>query len=94
MSLERVVRPFQTRDVTPERRVPTLYQTNAPNITLSFGKGGSGKVMHGSINLTVTLYMDTKLKEDIGGTINGQPASNNAINNALFNSPIGVAHLV
>ncbi len=61
--LERMVRPFQTQDFTPPRRVLTDY--SAPeqgNIKLEYGHG-SGKTLTGGSSITVTLYMDTKLKE-------------------------------
>ncbi len=62
--LERIVRPFQTQEVSPPQRVLTDYQTDAPDsITLEYGRGGSGKLLQGSYSNTVTLYMDTKLKE-------------------------------
>lgn len=63
MTLERVVRPFQLRDVTPPRRSLTAYEVAAAPVALVLGKTGSGKAMHGSQSTTVTLYMDTKLKE-------------------------------
>ncbi len=63
-SLERIVRPFQTNVITPPQRVLTDYQAEPEDvITLEFGRNGSGKTLQGSYSNTVTLYMDTKLKE-------------------------------
>lgn len=91
MSLERIVRPFQTRDVTPPRRVVDVAQSQDPaGVVLTIGKGGSGNVMHGSISYSMTIYMDTKLKEDIKGS----GASGHAINDALFSNPGAVVKFV
>jgi hypothetical protein len=63
MPIERIVRPFQTQDVTPARRIPSTFASQPKNTILTPGKGGSGKSLSGSVSITTTLYMDTKLKE-------------------------------
>lgn len=63
-SIERMVRPFQTKVVTPPQRVLTDYASEGQQIiTLEYGRSGSGKTLSGSTSITSTLYMDTKLKE-------------------------------
>jgi hypothetical protein len=67
MTLERIIRPFQTGDVTPPRRyVPSDAGTRASppkNVLLQAGKVGSTKTFTGSVNFTQTYYLDTRQKE-------------------------------
>lgn len=62
-SLERVVRPFESpRSLSPQR-ILTPYQQTPENVTLVFGASGSGKVMNGSYQITITSYMDSTFVE-------------------------------
>lgn len=72
--LENIVRPFQTREISPPRTVLKTYAVeNQKRIKLAIGKTGKPKVMAGSYSSTQSVYMDTKLKEfalqssDFGG---------------------------
>lgn len=69
-TLERIIRPFQTLDRTPPKRVLTDYEKpgvgtdgDEEKIILTIGKGGSGKTLNSSENFTHNRYMDTHLKE-------------------------------
>ncbi len=68
--LERMVRPFQTQNFTQPQRVLTDYQSDASsaNVMLEFGRNGTGKMLNLSYSNSVTLYMDTKLKETSQGS--------------------------
>lgn len=63
-NLETVVRPFQTRDVTPGRRV-VAAQGNEPieNLVLRFGDSGNGVSWSVSYSVSVTKYMTKRQKE-------------------------------
>jgi hypothetical protein len=61
--LENIVRPFETPKVTPPQRIFAPYQTTIETTALTLGKNGRGKIMNGSYNSTLTVYLDTILRE-------------------------------
>lgn len=64
---EQIVRPVETRDVTPGVPISVAAASAAPaNVSLSFGGNGSGKVSNGSLNYNRTKYMDKKPREIFG----------------------------
>lgn len=64
MSLERIVRPFQTGDVSPPKPAPSSAATATQNNVVIYpGHNGSVKTFSGSYNLTVTFYYIKKPKE-------------------------------
>lgn len=64
MSLERIVRPFQTGEVSPPRIVPSSEATaTQDNVVINPGARGSVKTFSGSYSLTVTYYYIKKPKE-------------------------------
>ncbi len=70
MSLEKIVRPFQTREVTPPRIVLTGNQISTPSAVTStdtvkivIGKSGSIKTVNGSETIDVSYYMKKWMKE-------------------------------
>ena len=68
MSLERIVRPFQTGDVSPPRPAPSSAATaSQDNVKINPGKNGNIKSFSGSYNLTVTFYYIKKPKEKKAG---------------------------
>lgn len=57
MTLETIIRPFQTRIVTPPRLAPTAAPGDVGDpVKLEFGKGTGVKSINGGVNLTVTYY--------------------------------------
>lgn len=63
---EKIVRPFETREVSSSHRILSAYTTEDRNIIATFGRGGSGKTLSGSLSFTQTYYMDKKYKEVVG----------------------------
>ena len=67
MSLEKIIRPFQTRETTPPRFVmnPVTAQaaTPAQPVVITIGKSPSVKVLNGSETIDVTYYMKKWMKE-------------------------------
>lgn len=63
--MESIIRPFASREITPPKRVVTAYATNnSEKARLELGRDGTGKIMNGSSNISMSAYMDTKLKEE------------------------------
>lgn len=60
---EGIIRPFETRDVTPRRVDASGMDRDSEIVALEFGRGGAGRPMNGSASVTITVYMDTRLKE-------------------------------
>lgn len=58
-----IVRPNQTRDVTPGKPVPSSDPTPPENVVLVIGENGSGKFFNASEDLRVTHYMDKIQRE-------------------------------
>ncbi len=64
MSLEKVVRPFQLGNTSPPKPVATGNACAAANtVTLTFGLGGSAKVLHGSVSIDESFYAVKKMRE-------------------------------
>lgn len=64
MTLERIVRPFQTGDVSPPKPVPSSdASSTSSNVIINPGKNGSVKTLSGSYNITITYYYIKKPKE-------------------------------
>ncbi len=69
MSLEKIVRPFQLGDTSPPKPVATGNACVAANtITLTFGLGGSAKVLHGSVSIDESFYAVKKMREKTTST--------------------------
>lgn len=70
MSLEKIIRPFQTRETTPPRitLTPTQANTGATPATVTIGKGSEIKILQGSETIDVTYYMKKWMKEKKTGT--------------------------
>jgi hypothetical protein len=67
MSLEKIIRPFQTREITPPRIVLTPItaqaDTSGEPVVITIGKSPSVKVLQGSETIDVTYYMKKWMKE-------------------------------
>jgi len=63
MSLERIIRPFQTHDVSPPQRVTVAEDADASDVVLAIGVVGSAKTFNGSESGSITTYQDVKIKE-------------------------------
>lgn len=57
MSIESVVRPFQTPDNSPARPFFTAGKAAPQNVILQFGRAGGGKVLNGSSSYSASFYM-------------------------------------
>lgn len=62
-SLETIVRPFQTADVSPARPFFNAAKAAPQNVILQFGRGGGGKVLTGSASISATYYMTQYVNE-------------------------------
>ena len=62
-SLERIVRPFQSKDVTPPQRVFNPSETPVDNVRIVCGQAGSTKTFNSSHSSTVTSYVEGKHRE-------------------------------
>lgn len=63
MSIENIVRPFQTPDFAPAKPYFTPGKTGAANVILRFGRGGGGKTFNGSSSASATYYMTQYINE-------------------------------
>lgn len=62
--LEMLVRPHQTRDISPSKRPGRGSCEEGPRtVVLQFGKGGRGKVHSLSYSISVTSYMTKRQRE-------------------------------
>lgn len=62
--LEMLVRPHQTRDISPAKRPGRgSCEEGGRTIVLQFGKGGKGKLYTISYSLSITRYMTKRQKE-------------------------------
>lgn len=62
-TLEQVVRPFQTKQVTYPARVVDNTQTVASDVTILIGKDGATKTFNESFSESTTSYSDVTSKE-------------------------------
>jgi len=63
MSMENIVRPFQTPDFAPAKPFFTPGKTGQPNVILQFGRGGGGKTLSGSSSHSASYYMTQYISE-------------------------------
>jgi hypothetical protein len=63
MSLESIVRPFQTPDNSPNKPFFTAGKAAPQNIILQFGRAGGGRVLNGSSSYTASFYMTVYVNE-------------------------------
>lgn len=62
--LEMLVRPHQTRDISPSKRPGRgSCEEGLKTVVLQFGKGGRGKLYTLSYSLSATNYMTKRQKE-------------------------------
>ena len=65
MAIERIVRPFQTGDVTPPRLTTGNGQTKSIDVVrIIIGKQNKGTVLQKSESSSTTFYMKHKQKEE------------------------------
>ena len=62
-SLEQVIRPFQSGQTTPPQQYFQAGQRGVPPVVLRFGRGGSGKVLSGSMTVSQTFYCTKYVNE-------------------------------
>jgi hypothetical protein len=62
-AMERVVRPFQTRQVSYPQQIIDTTQAPAEDVILTIGQEGSTKIYNESFSSSVTSYNETKSKE-------------------------------
>jgi hypothetical protein len=70
VSLEKIIRPFESRDVAPPRPyvAPNAQTgTSISNVTLEAGRKGELKTFNGSYTSSAHLYMDTRQNERKAG---------------------------
>jgi hypothetical protein len=69
-SMEAIVRPFQTPNVTPSTPFFTPGKAGVPNVILQCGRNGGGKMFSGSFSLSesfyCTQYTNEKKQADFG----------------------------
>lgn len=67
-NLETIVRPFQTRDVTPPRRIESSESDGSENLRLEIGKNASagGKMLITTYSASISRYM-TKQEKEVDG---------------------------
>lgn len=61
--LEMLVRPHETRDISPAKRSGSGSCEEPRTVILQFGKGGRGKVHSLSYSIAVTSYMTKRQRE-------------------------------
>ena len=61
--MEKLVRPFQFRDIGPPRPVPSADSAEQAPTVLKFGQGASAKIMFGSVTIDETFYAIKKMRE-------------------------------
>ncbi len=63
-SLERIVRPFQSKDVTPPQRIEDTTDTPPENVLIQCGQSGSTKTFNSSYSSTITSYVKANQHEN------------------------------
>ena len=61
--LEQIIRPFQDGRVSVPKQYFQAGQVGVPPVVLRYGRGGSGKVLNGSISFSQTYYMTQYVNE-------------------------------
>lgn len=73
MSMEKLVRPFQTREITPPKFVATKVGAGSTEpVTLTIGKNWNIKSFNCHETLDITFYMEKKMKEKKQDSQGGQ----------------------
>jgi hypothetical protein len=62
-SLERIVRPFQSKDVAPPSRVLDTTVAAPDNVRITCGATGYTRTFNASYSCTTTLYVDNGARE-------------------------------
>jgi hypothetical protein len=63
MTIESIVRPFQTPDVAPAKPYYRAGNAAPPNVILQFGRGGGGRTFNGSATSSASYYMTQYVNE-------------------------------
>jgi hypothetical protein len=63
MSIESIVRPFQTPDFAPARPFFSASKAAPQNVILQFGRGGGGRSFNGSESYSASFYMTQYVNE-------------------------------
>ncbi len=63
MTIEAIVRPFQTPDVSPARPFHPGVKAAPPNVILQAGRRGGGRVLNGSSSSSASYYMTQYVNE-------------------------------
>lgn len=63
MTIESIVRPFQTPDVSPARPFQTGVKAAPPNVILQAGRRGGGRVLNGSASASASYYSTQYVNE-------------------------------
>lgn len=63
MSIEAIVRPFQTPNDAPARPYFTAGKGAPPNVNMQFGRGGGGRTFNGSYSYSASFYMTQYINE-------------------------------
>lgn len=63
MSIEGIVRPFQTPDAAPAKPYFTAGKSAPPMVILQFGRGGGGRVFQGTYSYSQTFYVTQYMNE-------------------------------
>lgn len=63
MSIESIVRPFQTPDVAPSKPFYNAAKAAPQTVRLQFGRGGGGKTFNGSFSYSASFYMTQYVNE-------------------------------
>lgn len=63
MSIESIVRPFQTPDPAPSRPFFVAGKAAPQNVILQFGRSGGGRTFNGSESMSASFYMTQYVNE-------------------------------
>lgn len=63
MSIESIVRPFQTPDVSLSRPIYPSVKAAPPNVILQAGRKGGGRTLNGSGSSSASFYMTQYVNE-------------------------------
>jgi hypothetical protein len=68
MTIESIVRPFQTPSVAPARPFYTAGKATPQPVRLQFGRGGGGRTFNGSEDYSASYYMTQYVNEKSDAT--------------------------
>lgn len=63
MTIESIVRPFQTPDASPARPFYPGVKAAPPNVILQAGRKGGGRTLNGSASSSASYYMTQYVNE-------------------------------